>query len=593
MKYLAWCLALCLALINTSASALTFVVDSVDVTPDLVNGDGECADSSGNCTLPAAIEETNAIFGPDEVNFLIPGTGRRTIYLEPAGLPFIFEDLVINGATQPGTILGDPKNNIPHVLNIEIQGGETEEDCLFAVAPNVVIRGLRIVGCQGFPGYGIAVAGNNALIEDNEVLDSNFGIRVGDDAGVVRGNWIDETIIDGIHAIAATNLEVYENAVIGGDEDGIFIGASYGVTVRDNWVPGNGVQNDRGIWSGISILGGGDYFIENNFFGTDHLGLVAFPNHWGIRLEGEIQNVLVQGNLSSGNDYLGLYIGPEVSGAHVEGNNFGYASDEVTPLCNNYCQEQIVDEGVDTVFVNNLIYEEPPAPTPTPQAPAGCCQISGLEEGSCIDGEITFGSTTSLEACQNLLDEHLPGTGAVATHFSLGLTCEDTGNGAVQGLCRKISQCDDTPLQGCREGEKSRLILREGAVPRKNRLIAKIVKTNDTPLADLGDPCNDTAYTVCAYQGDVLVLEAMISPGGECNEKPCWREFGVGFRFRDQGAPDGIKTLVAKSKNDRGSFVLKGKGEALVFSPFFNPDAATTLQIKNDLPGGECWEVHN
>jgi len=593
MKYLAWCLALCLALANTSASALVFIVDSIEVNPDLNRGDGVCADSNGACTLPAAIEEANAIFGPDEVNFLIPGIGRKTIQLGPAGLPVIFEDVIIDGVTQPGTTLGSPKDNIPHVLNIEIQGGETEQDCVFASADNVVIRGLRVVGCQGFPGYGIAVAGKNALIEDNEVLNSNFGVRVGDDLGVVRGNWIESTIVDGIHAIAATNLEVYENAVIGGDEDGIFIGASYGVAMHDNWIPDNGVQNDRGIWSGISILDGGDYFIERNFLGTDHLGLAALPNHWGIRLEGVIQNAFVQGNLSSGNDYLGLYIGPEVSGARVEGNNFGYASDEAAPLCNNYCQEQIVDEGVETIFINNLIYEEPPAPTPTPQSPAGCCQIEGTEDGSCIDGEITFGSTTSLEACQNLLDEHLPGTGAIATHFSLGLTCEDTGNGAVQGICRKISQCDDTPLQSCGEGERSKLVLKQGAVPRKNRLFAKIAKTSDTSLTDLGDPCNDTAYTVCAYQEDTLVLEAMLSPGGECNEKPCWREVGTGFRFRDQEAISGVKTLVAKSKSNQGKFSLKGKGQALVFSPFFNPEAPTILQIKNDLPGGECWEIRN
>lgn len=55
------------------ASAATFTVNSSDDFSDANPGDGACATGTGNCTLRAAIEESNALPGSDTVN-LPPGT---------------------------------------------------------------------------------------------------------------------------------------------------------------------------------------------------------------------------------------------------------------------------------------------------------------------------------------------------------------------------------------------------------------------------------------------------------------------------------------------------------------------------------------
>ena len=70
-------------------------------TPDAAPGNSTCADASGACTLRAAIQETNALAGPDIINFGIAGSGVKVI--SPATpLPDITGAVTINGTTQTG-----------------------------------------------------------------------------------------------------------------------------------------------------------------------------------------------------------------------------------------------------------------------------------------------------------------------------------------------------------------------------------------------------------------------------------------------------------------------------------------------------------
>ncbi len=62
---------------SVRASA-NFIVDTTSDTHDAAPGDGNCADGNGECSLRAAIEETNALVGGD------------TIYL-PAGMYSLLE----------------------------------------------------------------------------------------------------------------------------------------------------------------------------------------------------------------------------------------------------------------------------------------------------------------------------------------------------------------------------------------------------------------------------------------------------------------------------------------------------------------------
>src|SRR4051812_9092837 len=68
-------LALCApGLLQPAAhAAAAFTVNSLGDTNDAAPSDGACADSSGACTLRAAIQEANSLAGDDTINFSVTG----------------------------------------------------------------------------------------------------------------------------------------------------------------------------------------------------------------------------------------------------------------------------------------------------------------------------------------------------------------------------------------------------------------------------------------------------------------------------------------------------------------------------------------
>src|SRR6185295_14542127 len=84
-----------------SAASATLTVNSTGDLPDVSPGNGICADSGGNCTLRAAIQESNALAGADTINFNIAGAGVHTISVTTQ-LPAITGAVTIDATTQPG-----------------------------------------------------------------------------------------------------------------------------------------------------------------------------------------------------------------------------------------------------------------------------------------------------------------------------------------------------------------------------------------------------------------------------------------------------------------------------------------------------------
>jgi CSLREA domain-containing protein len=194
-------------------AGVEFTVDSIADDADADPGDGVCATSVGECTLRAAIEETNNL--PDAGTINVPDG----IYNLSLGRLEIEDDLAIIGAGQDATI---------------VDGGGT--DLVFAVLVGTVdISGMTIRNGSGeYPpgGGGIFNAGTltltNCTISDN-IQDGN-----------------------GIHSVGTlilTNCTVSGNvAPMGG---GIY-NESGTLTVIDSTISGNiafdggGIYNDSG-----------------------------------------------------------------------------------------------------------------------------------------------------------------------------------------------------------------------------------------------------------------------------------------------------------------------------------------------------------
>ncbi len=140
-------------------------VDSTDDAVDADIGDGVCADASGNCTLRAAIQETNACAGRDAIT-LPAGTYALTLAgsgedAAATGDLDITDDLAIQGAGPATTV---------------IDGSAPFDDRIFHVLNDVptTFDGLTLQNVAidwNVPGGGIETGGDltvrNAAISDN------------------------------------------------------------------------------------------------------------------------------------------------------------------------------------------------------------------------------------------------------------------------------------------------------------------------------------------------------------------------------------------------------------------------------------------
>ncbi|HHJ15442.1 MAG TPA: CSLREA domain-containing protein, partial [Gammaproteobacteria bacterium] len=146
-------LALGMLLGTTSSMAATFAVNSAADTSDSTPGDGICADAGGVCSLRAAIEEANALAGPDTVS--VPSGN----YLLTQGSLVIKDAVTVTGAYTGLTVLDGNANG--RVFSISSGVGEVTLETM-------TIQNGSIDGAGG----GVATGGSlltirNAIIRDN------------------------------------------------------------------------------------------------------------------------------------------------------------------------------------------------------------------------------------------------------------------------------------------------------------------------------------------------------------------------------------------------------------------------------------------
>ncbi|MFQ5879453.1 MAG: choice-of-anchor Q domain-containing protein [Dehalococcoidia bacterium] len=189
------------------ARAGAFIVDSTADAEDANRGDGVCATADGQCTLRAAIEEANALAGPDTIT--LPA-GTYTLALDRL---VITDDLTLAGDGPDLTIIDG--NSASRVLFIE---------------PNatVDISGVTIRnGNSGSSGGGIANGGTltltDSVVADNTAGNSggginNFGSLTLIDS-IVTGNTA--SFAGGGISTSEGTLELRNTTVSGSTVDGI------------------------------------------------------------------------------------------------------------------------------------------------------------------------------------------------------------------------------------------------------------------------------------------------------------------------------------------------------------------------------------
>lgn len=266
------------------AYAASFVVNSSGDQPDENPGDGICKIAGSNqCTLRAAIMETNDLPGSDVITF-DPGL---TIITPVSELPPLTD-----GGT---TIRGESSIVLAGtLLSYEVAG-------LYIQSSGNAIHGMVI---RHFAGSGIYIDGTNPEMPANDNIIGTDGDGVTDGAlerNLIRNNYGGVTI-EGQYAdsnVIAGNFIGTNGTLALPNGGGIFIDAGPGATY------GVGPTNTR---IGTNSDGVSDIKERN---------LISGNTNQGIWLEGASSLTTIAGN----------YIGTDVSGANPLGNKYGIVAD--------------------------------------------------------------------------------------------------------------------------------------------------------------------------------------------------------------------------------------------------------------------------
>ncbi len=241
---------------DISAAALT--VGSNADTADANPGDGACADILGNCTLRAAVQESNALSGADSITFSLSA---------PAVSLTLGEILITDNLTVSGDAVINA-NNTSRIFNIQRAG------------INVTLRALTITGGKsgaGQSGGCINVSQANLTVETSSVRNC-FSESSG--GGIAAGS--------GVFRLINSTLE---NNVAGGNGGGggATFGGSGSEIIKSRIINNNAPR----AGGGLEILGGAAVISNTTIAGNQANGGGGLVVTFG---SAEVSNSTVSGN---------------------------------------------------------------------------------------------------------------------------------------------------------------------------------------------------------------------------------------------------------------------------------------------------------
>src|SRR5512139_3911774 len=235
------------AIFCSSASAATFIVNSITDAVDANPGDGICATAGGVCTLRAAIQEANALADQDTIilpegtyNLTIEGSGEDSSATGDLDITDA-AGVIIQGAGAATTIIdGNGLDRVFHIQpdgvadisGVTIRGGITPAVVYENYGGGILNYGgiLTITGCT--------ISGNISVYSDI-YSDGGYGGGIYNDGGYVTIT--DSTISDNT-TVSSDGYFGYGGGIY--NDNGV-------VTITDCTVSGNIVTGSFGVFGGI------------------------------------------------------------------------------------------------------------------------------------------------------------------------------------------------------------------------------------------------------------------------------------------------------------------------------------------------------
>jgi hypothetical protein len=314
--------ALLAALAGDASPALgaSFTVDATHDAVDATPGDGVCADAGGACTLRAAVMETNALAGADEIT--LPA-GRYVLSIAGAGEDAaatgdldVTGDVTIQGAGLDTTVVdGGGLDRVIHIVS----GGVWISEVV--VRNGVAGPSAAASACHPFPdqenGGGVCIEGGDATLVSVDVM-ANSADRHGSgvynaanlliEGSRVRANTGDGIVNDG--SLTARRVETANN-------DGYGLWNRMGTADVEDVLS---VGNFRGLvnWSMQSLSVRGGVFSDNIEDGIQHIGEIMTLADVTVSSNGRLgllngagvpSDLVITGSTISGNSSSGIVNG--------------------------------------------------------------------------------------------------------------------------------------------------------------------------------------------------------------------------------------------------------------------------------------------
>ena len=600
LRPIASSLALLITLAATPALSATFTVDTTADTTDVSPGDGFCGTPIGPCSLRAAVQETNALAGADDIilpagTYLLTLTGPAEDASASGDLD-VHDSLTITGAGAASTIID--AGGIARVIEAGVNSPSPPRTLTIS---GVTIRGGHVQSnesCDGIiqlPGGDGICANTMALVMSDAVVEQNAGqgvfvlgslsltrvsVRNNADLGVFTifgpSTIVESTISDnaggGLTLDPGSSNAVRNSTLSGNGSTGLYVGG--GCEPPQIPCPSGGVTLDN-----VTITGHSGVAVNDRF--------VVFPSGGSFAIPVTVRNSVLAGNgsecdselVSGGYNLLQTLTGCTVTG-DTTGNVVGMPA-VLGPLANNGGPTQ----------TRALLAGSPAINAGNPAAPGsggGACLATdqrgvarpggprcdmGAFESSCGDGIVDAGETCDGGVCCSASCAPSDATCGACLVCSAGTACVVP----TAGTCAAPAPT------------KSSVTIADKPDPTKDGAHWKWTGTSGATKATYGSPTTSggTGYALCLYDGaggSFLLLDA---PAG-CDQNACWEERPNAFKLTSGPGSQGKFKATLKAGLP-GKLQLKTKGTA-----FDVPGLPLALPVRVRLSRtdtGACWDA--
>jgi len=156
--------------------------------------------------------------------------------------------------------------------------------------------------------------------------------------------------------------------------------------------------------------------------------------------------------------------------------------------------------------------------------------------------------------------------------------------------------CGTAPRTGCKQAgqDKASIQIMSPADPAKRQIKWKWKGGDVTAVAEFGDPVSDDpAYSLCVYDSSARSqpLIQFPIPLGTCEDEPCWKQTGSGFKFKSktESSSASVKLKAGPAGKSQVSVISKGSDLDLPTLPLTEP---VTVQFVADTGTSvTCWQT--